>query len=557
MLQTTNRPLSPATERTFFGVLFRCVLVSCGLMLGATATKLDPLLTMLLGVAPLVWYHLFYLAKRARLGLGQTAIDSVYYFGFLITIAALGLSAITLAYGAGAASLTHVAFQFGLGLLATGYAVIARMHLTSISTYVDDASPENVLDRYVHRSRELVTNVELASTQFVELSNSLMLKSQEVANTARTSTEKVMLEVARAFDQELRGALASARAGLTEVRSLASEAAFAQERETLARSLRETIASTTAANEALQDLASRAKASASATEGGAIASAALTKTLDSFRSNIERIGGDGGSMVASAESLAKAQAVLSEGVESLSASVRELGEVSIGVGGVSTTFRSIKSLTQKAHEQLDALITSTSKLDQSTAHLERSANAMDALALNVDRFSGSMPSLGEKTLLLVADLGRLSGAVTAIERELAALPQPTREATQLSTELKDAIGGIQSALVSASANGERLVAQADAQSRAFEKAANLAQQASGMSSAGDSIHKTLTELSNAVEHLHSRLSTSTETLTTAISSATNSLESDVKRSTEAASMFGSRLTNVAQILIDHTQARPS
>jgi hypothetical protein len=142
--------------------------------MSASVMRLPPWVAMLGGSAPLLYYHLAYLTPRAKKGLAQAAIDSVYYFGFLVTVAALAVSAVSLAVTDGKAPLTEIAFQFGLGLLATGYSVFARLHLTSISTWVEEASPEAVLDRYVVRSRELVTNVELASEQFVSLANNLM-----------------------------------------------------------------------------------------------------------------------------------------------------------------------------------------------------------------------------------------------------------------------------------------------------------------------------------------------------------------------------------------------
>jgi hypothetical protein len=557
MLVTTKMPLSPATEQSFFGVLFRCVLVSGALMLVATVLKWEPLVTMAVGIAPLIWYHIFYLAKRAKLGLGQTAIDSVYYFGFLITIAALGLSAITLAYSAGATSLTHVAFQFGLGLLATGYAVVARMHLNSISTYVDDASPENVLDRYVHRSRELVTNVEMASTQFVELSNSLMVKSQEVADTARQSTEKVMLEMARAFDEELRGTLASARAGLTEIRGLVSETSFAHEREALARSIRETIDVVTTLNRALVELSERSIEGASATEQSVQSSAAFSRTLETFRASLNRIGGEDGELVASADALSRAQATIVDGAESLGQAVHGLDSIAGTVGSMGLTFKGIKSLTQKANEQLEALVTTAGQLENASQRLERSALGTDSLVSSLERFATAMPAVAERSTGLNASLDQLARTVVGLHEELSTIPAPTRETIQLSLQLRQAIEGIQQSLHESTLHGGRLVSQANAQALALEKAAELANQANGMAGAGDSIRRTLSQLEETVTKLHGTLGTSTTALHSAISAATQSLESDVKRSTDAARQFGDRLTNVAQILIDHTQARPS
>src|SRR4051812_18321375 len=140
MESTTMAAGASAVTRPFFPALRNLALLSFAFLIGATVLRQPPWIATLGGVAPLVWYHVGYLSPRARAGLSQSAIDSVYYFGFLITIAALGVSAVSLAASGGKASMDAVAYQFGLGLFATGYAVFARMHLTSISTWLDEQS---------------------------------------------------------------------------------------------------------------------------------------------------------------------------------------------------------------------------------------------------------------------------------------------------------------------------------------------------------------------------------------------------------------------------------
>ena len=134
-------------SENYFRTLFLCILSSFSLLIASHVLLYNPWMSLVAGCGPLVYYHLFYLTPRARKGLTQTAIDSVYYFGFLVTVAALGISAVTIASSGGTTDINTVVFQFGVGLFATGYAVIARMHLSSLSTMVDAASPEAILDR--------------------------------------------------------------------------------------------------------------------------------------------------------------------------------------------------------------------------------------------------------------------------------------------------------------------------------------------------------------------------------------------------------------------------
>lgn len=505
------------------------------------------------GGLPLIYYHLLYLRPRARKGLSQTAIDSVYYFGFLITIAALGMSAVTLAWSSGTEPLANIAFQFGLGLLATGYAVLARMHLTSISAFVEEASPEAVLDRYVQRSRELVTNVEIASTQFAELSTNLMAKSEQVAETARLTTEKAMLDVARAFDQELRSTLASARQGLAEIRGLVNETSFVQEREALGKSVRETLDCVLSLNKALSEFSSRSVEGARTSEQVSEASVALKETLNEFQQNLDRIGGDNGQLIISARALAVAQSTVVEGAHSLSAAVEQLGEVSGSVSGINLTFRHIKTLTTKANEQLEALVQTSERLDGAARNLERSAGTTDKLADSVERVVRSMPALAEGADTLDKGLGGLSLALSAIENDLRSFSRPTQEVVELSLQLKEALETVHRVLQSSKSEAAQMAHHSINHAAALERATTLAKQVENVQDAGASINAVLAKLNDTIEKVHTSVGSSASNLNAALSTATQSLEHDVKRSSDAARMFGERLTNVAQIIIDRTQ----
>src|SRR5262249_25424966 len=112
-------------HRTF---LFGGIIFSVATIVLTTLLKGPPALALSLGLIPLVIYHVHLTRSRAD-RLSQTAIDSVYYFGFLVTVAALGASALYVAMNRNRLDFGTVALQFGLGLFATAYAVFARIHL--------------------------------------------------------------------------------------------------------------------------------------------------------------------------------------------------------------------------------------------------------------------------------------------------------------------------------------------------------------------------------------------------------------------------------------------
>lgn len=554
----TTSSVAVTTGDNYFSVLRNCVIASFVLLIAASAMRLPPWVAMLGGGAPLVYYHLGYLTPRGRKGLSQNAIDSVYYFGFLVTIAALGVSAVSLAVSGGKEPLNNIAFQFGLGLLATGYAVLARMHLTSISAFVDEASPEAVLDRYVQRSRELVTNVELASAEFVELTNKLMLRSQEVADTARMTTEKAMLNLAGVFDEQLRSTLASAREGLTEIRGLMNETSFVQEREELVRSVKVTLENVTALNKALADFAQHSTVGARTSYEVASASSALNETLTIFQANLERIGGKEGQMLTSARSLVEAQAVVADSTKALSHVVQELEGMTGTVSGIGLTFKNIKSLTTKANEQMEGLVNTAERLDGATARLASSAAVTDALAAGIERTSAALPALGERAKALDTQLASLTQTVASADQHLGGLPRPVNQAINLSTDLEGALQSVAQMLATVSAEAKTLAGHSTEHTQSLEQARQLARDVGTLQTTTQSLQAMLGGLSSTVQGLHDNLSASTGALKTAVETATTSLERDVQRSTNVARLFGERMGDVAQIIIDRTrEGRPA
>ena len=553
MQQSATRPAD-----SFFARLQTCAFISFAMLVAATALTLPPWVAMLGGGAPLVYYHVGYLAPRAKLGLSQAAIDSVYYFGFLITIAALGVSAVSLAVNSGKVPLNDIAFQFGLGLMATGYAVLARMHLTSISTWVEEASPEAVLDRYVQRSRELVTNVELASEQFVQLSSNLMLKSQEVADTARHTTEKSMLDVARMFDEELRGTLVSARAGLTEIRGLVNETSFVQEREALVRSVKVTLDAVTTLNKALEEFALRAGEGARTSQATTVTSGALNDSLTTFHANLERIAAADGPLLGTAKSLGEAQTAVSEGTQKMGHVVGELTEMAGTVSGMGSTYKHIKTLSMKANEQMQALVVSAERLDDATRHIEKTAAATSALALGLDKAITALPGLGQQAEALDARFAGLTKTMDTVEQRFSVMPKPVGEVLNLSAELTGTLGAVAQVLASISAEAQTLAGHSAQHARSLEQAKQSTTDIREFQATNDSVQMLIGRLGVTVDRLNESISASTATLKTAVDTATTSLETDVKRSAETARLFSERLTDVAQIIIERTrEGRPT
>src|SRR4051812_11019570 len=105
-------------QSNFFRALFGSLLASPTLLIvftlaNARGLNLPQWLGLAAALLPLAYYHLVWLTPAAKAGLSQAAVDSVYYFGFLITVAALGVSALTIAISGAAVSMNTVIYQFG------------------------------------------------------------------------------------------------------------------------------------------------------------------------------------------------------------------------------------------------------------------------------------------------------------------------------------------------------------------------------------------------------------------------------------------------------------
>jgi hypothetical protein len=244
-------------------ILTRCMLISGIGLLSGVAFTLPPIVPLTLGILPLFWYHLGYLRLHAGEGISQPAVDSVYYFGFLITIGALGATALRLGIYGVEGSFSNVAMQFGLGLFATGYAVWARIQLTASSTLLDEANLEEAMNRYVERSRELVANVEMASSSFRAYAETVMVSSQEFTRRVHEDTNTEIKQAAETFRDAILSMTEEGRLAVQALRAVVNDVTFGSEREELKRSVASMMKTVTKLTGTLEELRTSSLAGAS------------------------------------------------------------------------------------------------------------------------------------------------------------------------------------------------------------------------------------------------------------------------------------------------------
>jgi hypothetical protein len=540
--------------RNYFDAMWRCGAVSLGVLVAATLFRLSPIISTGGAILPLVFYHFGYLTPQAKNGqLSHTAIDSVYYFGFLITIAALGISAISIAIQGEGGDINTVVYQFGIGLAATGYAVVARLHLTSVSTNVDDASPEALMDRYVKRSVELVTNVEMAADQLAQFSTSIIGKTAEVTETARATAEKTMLDMAKVFEAEIKSTLAMARDNLTTIRGLVNETAFTAEREELVRSMKSTVEAATLLNVALNELSARTREGAQATRETSVSSASANKAMEEYVRRLSAFGGEDGLFVKASDSLA----ISTKTIASCSASMAEaavgLTELAGAVADTGPTFKNMRTVTKKAAEQLDNLVEASTKLGGASENLMAVALATDSLSAGIGKAASALEPLAGQAETLAVRFARAGDMSTRLEGSLSSLPQHAAGLQAMSNETAESLGQICQVIQDAVKQSASLAMNTGETARAMEAATRLVTTAAALESTVSSLQGLFGGLSTSVLATQKALADSSQGIATSITRSSDSLESDVARSAKAAALLTERLVQVAQHIIDQTR----
>ena len=145
------------------------------------------------GFIPILVYHYFLkqqqFSKFGAVHLSDSEVDSIYYFGFVVTLLTLIASVLTLGVsGNQNIDLQTIGIQFGLGLFVTGYALVARLHLQVSNE--SNIEPEDAYANYVDRVNGLLGRVDLAYSDLDQLLQKIVdrLRATLEAESAENAT---------------------------------------------------------------------------------------------------------------------------------------------------------------------------------------------------------------------------------------------------------------------------------------------------------------------------------------------------------------------------------
>ncbi|MDO8283186.1 MAG: hypothetical protein Q7U10_11300 [Thermodesulfovibrionia bacterium] len=165
---------------------------------------------ILCGLLPIAIYHSILLRKKEP-PLTPNEVDSIYYFGFLVTIVILVTTAISMGLkNDSKPDLKAIMLQFGFGLAATGYALFARLQLlTKLNSFSEAdilTSTKNLSDRIDSITSEL-TRAQYQITGFIDLSelsfNQVKGNFDNSCSSILTSTSSTIKESTQQFSEAI------------------------------------------------------------------------------------------------------------------------------------------------------------------------------------------------------------------------------------------------------------------------------------------------------------------------------------------------------------------
>ena len=323
-------------------------------------------ITFFVGIGPLILYHIL-LSNRGFLS--STETDSIYYFGFLITIVTLVSTAIFISRATETINLNSILFQFGLGLIATGYALFARLHLISKSSLADEKELNQVNQNLLGSMQKIVNEYENANYQII----AFVKTTESRLNEIESQTTNHFATIEKSFYEKLN----SANLAFDEAIAKMTNESFAKTAETIEKAT----VSFSASISLIMEEVGRIQI-----EAGAISFSKAAKNLEKFTSALEL------SMLEATDKVR----LISEGsgvvINDLMAAIKKIQEIS---------------------EQVSIELEELTNVDRLLSSINASNAALESLSLTAGEATDSLSSLATKTSLAEAEVReKITGALT-------------------------------------------------------------------------------------------------------------------------------------------------
>ena len=148
------------------------------------------------GLWPLLVYHGILYKKKV---LSTSEIDSIYYFGFLVTVITLVATAIAIGLSPKLPRLQWILLQFGMGLVATAYALFARLILLTKSSTQAEMTAVEAAQKLVASVEKVAGEFDLAGHQV----SAFVLQTEKRLEELRQSSEDSFIAVRTSYETAL------------------------------------------------------------------------------------------------------------------------------------------------------------------------------------------------------------------------------------------------------------------------------------------------------------------------------------------------------------------
>lgn len=418
------------------------MLVSVAILCMTTYFHWPALLAIPFAIGPLIYYHLKILLPRAHEGLSATTIDSVYYFGFLVTVAALCVSAVMVGTRGAGQSMSTVIMNFGAGLIATAYAVIARMHLQSRASHASDLSMEAAMEKYVAKSNDLVKQVQIASEHLSSFSREIVSKTIEAGELTRIAASEKMLDVADEFSDQITAALEDARQGVQEFRTVLNSTAFAGERAQYVDSLKETVLASNALNQVLADLLVQRREEISLAQQNVSHTGELAERLDALSARVHALGSADGAMAQSAAAMQHTTAMVTRASQEIADTVAALARTLAHAEDSQAALKSIATLSKRAAYHIETLSQSSKQAADAAQHMSELSESAKVLVRRVRALDGLVENLSDSTATLANNFDRADSASSSLDQRLSHFPAQAEAIAAFGTRVEKSLEAI-------------------------------------------------------------------------------------------------------------------
>jgi septation ring formation regulator EzrA len=465
----------------------------------------------------------------------------------------LCISALMVGLHGAAASIDTVVMQFSAGLVATGYAVAARLHLQSRTSVTNETTLEEEMDKYVRKSAGLVENLEQASKRLSEFSEQIVERTIEAAELTRVAANEKMLDVATQFSEQMGEALETARQGVHEFRVVMNSTAFAAERQQYIDSVKESVNAVRALNTGIAELVIKTQEKVKLTQQDITASTNLSGRLNEFALQVKELSGPQGlgasatSLKHSCESVNAAHTTLTEATQTL----RQLVET-VELSG--DTLEQVRKISKRATEQFDKLSDTSERVGHAAAHVESLADSAQNLARHVKTFDAMVETLSGTTEDFAGNLQKAQTASSALDARVTQLPAQAEAIEAFGARIGRSLEVIADQAEHATSSSETLAHSSANASRALEGAVRLGDSVTTLEGSVVALHKMFSDLGASVANAQNAMHEASVEARDRLAESAQKMDQDIRRSATSVTEVAERLGEATRALHAREQA---